>query len=142
MKKMLIGLGVVFCAFIILAALSLTGCAPAAGGGLDSESGAIRLSINSTVAKNILPPIGLVISTYEVSGTGPFTTFGPIVVSGNTTIDGLEPGSWNVTVIGFNSDDPPIAIGVGTGSAEVVIGEVAPCPISIIEYSGTGFLDP
>jgi hypothetical protein len=83
--------------------------------------------------RSIMPPISITVNEYVVSGTGPgSTSFGPVTVTGATSIDNLVPGPWVVNVVGRNASHT--AIGAGSGTVTVVIGQSRPCAITVVEY--------
>ena len=127
---------------VATAALLLGSCS---GGGFsgqgDGKTGTLLVQVDSSIAKNMLPAIGMECVSYEISGVGRSTTFGPITVVGDTPVAGLEPGSWDVTVVGYNGDTTPVAIGEGTETAVVTIGGSTNCAVSVVEYDGIGWLD-
>jgi hypothetical protein len=70
---------------------------------------------------------------YLVSALGPSgATWGPELLSGNTLIEELVPGTWSFSVIGRNAAHNDI--GAGAGAAAVVIGQTAVCSIMVAEY--------
>ncbi len=145
MKKMLIGMGVVFCAFMIMAVVSLTGCAPAAGG-IIGESGEITISINDIVAKSIMPDGSLDAGEYLIVGTGTSgeatgSTFDvSIVPPAVSTSLSLKPGGWTIVTTVMNDDVPSVAVGGATTLITVVAAQPQNVSITCLPYSGNGNL--
>jgi hypothetical protein len=129
MRKRLIGTA--FVAVVIIAAL-LSSC------GLGQKSmGSVTLSIGFQGQRSILPPISMDVTQYDVSAAGPGgATWGPDTITGTITIDRLVPGSWLFLVVGKNAAGD--AIGAGTGSVDVIIGQDADLNITVHEYAGDG----
>ncbi len=124
-------------------ALGLAGCAFSPGGGGSTTKGAIALHLKSTQAQSITPPISLAVTEYTITGIGPGgATIPETMVTGDTVFPGLVPGSWTISVEGRN--ELHTAIGSGSGTTTVVIGQQSVLAITVAEYSspnGTYRLD-
>ena len=118
-------------ALVAVLLLGLVGC-----GGLVERpvsTGSVLLALDNRQAKSLLPPISMDVVEYLVSALGPSgDTYGPELLSGNTLIEELVPGTWSFSVIGRNAAHNDI--GAGSGAAAVVIGQTAICSIVVAEY--------
>lgn len=136
-RKMAWAIFFVACAVGIVAlVIGLGGCASAP----EKETGSIEVTITDGVRPLYLPPpISMTVGTYQIDGAGPDSeSFSTVITGTSTIIEGLLPGLWNLTVTAFNDEDPPVAIGDGAASVDVVIGEVTPVTVDVKEFSGTG----
>jgi hypothetical protein len=125
--------GIVFAFVLLLLGVLLPGCAGIGG----EMTGEIALTFSPVSAKTIDAPIVLVCASYSVSGTGPSgKTFGPVILGATGSVTKLIPGPWTITAVGFNgADGTGDAIGSGTGTVTVVIGQPKPCAIEVVEYA-------
>jgi hypothetical protein len=116
---------------LLLAVAALASC------GMKEQGGKIAIRFGNEAAKSILPPISMTVTEYVVTGDGPGSTaFGPLTVSGDTTVDNVVPGDWTLSVVGRNATGD--AIGAGTGLVTVTIGQTAIANITVVEYTGDG----
>lgn len=116
-------------ALVVIVALALVAC-----GAGERTTGRIDVRLGASYAKTIEPPISLVCAEYVLTGDGPGAeTFGPVTVTGDTTFDRLVPGSWTVTAVGQNAEHD--AIGEGSGTVTVVIGQSRSLSITVTEYA-------
>ena len=66
------------------------------------------------------------------------------VISANTSSwssEDLLPGSYTIDLVAYNDDDPEIAIGDGSNTADVGVGSTAQVTVTVVEYAGTGSFD-
>ena len=95
-------------------------------------------------AKSLPTPITMEIGSYTITGMldGGGSSFDvPGQTGGSFTQNGLVPGLWNITVDGFNTDDPPVAIGQGTTTAQITAGATTSVQITILPLPGDGTLE-
>ncbi|MGA2380388.1 MAG: hypothetical protein ABSG85_13890, partial [Spirochaetia bacterium] len=134
-------LTIVALALVVIATIGLVACGGI--GGIASTKGSINVRLASHQAQSILPPVDLVCAEYVVNGTGPGgATIAETVVTGDATFTGLVPGGWTISATGRNAAH--IAIGEGSGSTTVVIGQQSTVAIVVQEYNspnGTYRLD-
>jgi len=124
--------------------LVLNGCGMKNPGEPDEFSyGVISLNFNLSddlLKKTIEPNIDMEVAEFEVSGYGPDSaTFSRT----NVTIDSihqasLSPGSWIVTVDGYNASG--VKIGTGSTTVEIVAGETKEATITVSPLAGNGAL--
>lgn len=105
-------------------------------GNSKEEEAGFTLSISSE-ARTVTPTISMDITSYEISGVGPTTSFAPESSSTSSyTKSGLEIGEWTITVNGKNSSGDVIA--TGSGTVTLVSGTDSSITIDISPVSGTG----
>lgn len=123
------------CAISILAGFMLGGC----GVQPLSEWGSIALAIDPHASiQTIDPPISMTAGSYDVTvsgGPSPDQSFN--TTDTDIVIDRLLPGTYTVAIIAMNDEDPAIAIGAGSNTAEVEIGLVNPVTVTVSEYTDT-----
>jgi hypothetical protein len=123
----------------ILLALALAGCSSS-----DVSRGAgtlhLALSASTSAAKTIAPTLGMVVSSYTVSGSGPdSSTFSvPDVTGSSTQVDHLLEGEWTITADAYNAAD--VRIGSGVTTVAVVAGQTASGSVDVAPLAGNGAL--
>jgi hypothetical protein len=108
---------------------------------LEPTTGSMELTMNDGLgSRTLLPDISMDVASYSISGAGPDgASFSETTVEASTTLTRLVPGTWNMTVTALNSAGT--AIGEGTGTTEIVVGETAALTVTVRPYTGVGTLN-
>jgi hypothetical protein len=104
-----------------------------------SKTGSIELAFTNNVkARGFVPEYPMEISRYEISGSGPSDAkLEPFELDGHSTlINDLAPGTWEITVTGYNNLDK--AIGEGVVFVSVIAGYTQSKTVFIEEIGGEG----
>jgi len=135
MKKLMKCAAIVAIAAVLAIGLASCGFTPA-----EERTGSLEVVVDAgALGKNLLPPIEMTCESYDILVTD--SSLNVIVdenIVGNTTYDGLLPDTYTVNLVGLN--DTGFAIGAGSNTAVVAIGQVVPCPVTVAEYTGLGAL--
>jgi len=125
-------------AIVAISLLTLGSCikslSPVPGEGGTTGDLLIVLDPEDSISKSILPSLSMNCSRYQIEGSGPNAkTFSVSTAENSVLVQELVPGTWNITIDGYNDDTPEIKIGEGSGSANVVVGTTAPASITVAE---------
>ena len=127
-------------AVIAIAAALAIGLAGCVLDDKEERTGALEVVVDAgSLSKDFLPPIEMICESYDILVTD--SSLNVIVdenITGNVTYDGLLPDLYTVELVGLN--DTGFAIGGGSNTADVVVGQVTPCPVTVAEYTGLGTL--
>ena len=131
-------------AALAAAVLLMAGACAVDDGAASRCLGSLELSLSNDaifVARTIEPALDMSIASYDVRGAGPNgATFEQLGLAGQaTTQASLVPGQWTVSVDGRNAQGT--VIGAGSGSAQIVAGEITSLTIVIRPIQGNGTLD-
>lgn len=119
-----------------LAAFLLLSCEPVL---IAPTTGSMSVAMDDGISsRTLLPDISMDVASYELSGTGPGEPFTQTLTAGSTTLTRLVPGTWTITATAYNAAGT--AIGEGTATTDVVVGETAKLTIQVRPYSGNGTL--
>ena len=128
---------IVLVCLVLLIGAGLVGCMPSTGVG---KTASIFLNLGFKNAKDIAPPAGsLVCSNYHITGTGPQSATFTVDTAVSTTVSGLLPGHWVVSVDGQNASG--VAIGHGSAAGDLMVGQTLNLAITVSELAGNGTAD-
>ncbi len=129
--------------FLLLTFFVWTSCGVPDQEQIRPETGsiAIRLQSPQTTERTLTPVLDTVISTYDISGTGPEAHLFEANDIADTmyTTTGLEPGSWTITVNAKNASGT--VLGTGSTAVTVTRGQMTAATITMGPATGDGTLE-